>query len=208
MNPRIIRFPTRPCWLCGRRGWYVCPSCQTVSCSLVCCLKHKEVAECTGDWRDAVLDGFGAPGDCPEQNTNLQLHDDANFLLDAESRLESAGLKCSAIVTPRRIKTRQETDKIRVRDLLTQVCESRPQTAEQRRVRAGLAQLGCTLVFSPFQSGRESLSYVDSTGTVHAYAETFRCDFGAVRARLVREYAREYFLVVVESGKAPEKPPF
>lgn len=154
MNLRIIRFPTRPCWLCGRRGWYVCPSCQTVSCSLECCLKHKEVAECTGDWRDGVLDSLDISSDFSSQEASLQLQRDAHFLVDAESRLETSGLRCSALTTPRKIRARPETDRVRVRDLLTQVCESRAQTAEQRRVRAALQSFDCVLVFSPFSSGR------------------------------------------------------
>ena len=53
MDPRILRFPTSACWLCDLRGWYTCPCCETVSCSLECYIHHKKASDCSGSWVDA-----------------------------------------------------------------------------------------------------------------------------------------------------------
>ncbi|KAH0575334.1 hypothetical protein SS50377_22964 [Spironucleus salmonicida] len=50
----MLSLPRFRCWKCKKKSIYTCPSCQTCSCSLECCVLHKEVADCDGEFSDHV----------------------------------------------------------------------------------------------------------------------------------------------------------
>ncbi|CAL6070935.1 Conserved_hypothetical protein [Hexamita inflata] len=198
MNPRIIKFTTKPCWLCSKKAIYICPACEAPSCSLQCCLKHKQVAECTGDWSECV----GAFDD------ELTLQRDVQFLLERENDLETRNLNITKILNPAKITAEPELD-FHYRDLFEQIMQQNRLTLPQRQMKNYLRQnYNAELVFQ-FNSSKHSsnLSYLDQS--FNFYVQVGRINFQQELFNAVKQNATNYFTFLAQNPNWDRnKPPF